>query len=465
MDPCTDAHRRGRGRRTRRCALAALVGALLAITANADDASSRGATSSHPGAIARTALPTGWTAHNVTPVAYARLQSSRTFKLGLKRHGERWYLFVGEGGGGVSTGTGVRVVDVTDAAHPVSVAHVPVEQGDGQITLHGNLLIAGRQQPFPPPSAGGSIEYPYKGARAEPSALATLFDISDPTKPRRVSDWIANGWGTHRNGYPGGRYAFMSAWIEGYRGQSVLVILDVADPAQPREAGRWWMPGQAENETETRPPSGYHGPPILSADGRMLTLGYTPAVLNLDISDPARPRVIGRLDFAPLAPVGTQAIHTVAPLGGTRLHVSTEPSAPGCTSESAAFAAIVDNADPAHPRLLSYYPRPRPAPTSGLKSFCDKEGRFGPHNVNTELHQDGVAQTAPLVFMTWFNAGLRVFDISDPTAPVETGWFLPKIGPWSEGKRGPEDVLVDTRGNVFTTDGREGGVWVLRYDD
>lgn len=410
-------------------------------------------------------VPVGWTARNLEPLGYAKLGSPRTFKLGLKRDGERWFLFVGEGGSGVREGTGFRVVDVTDPAHPRSIAHIPVENGDGQLTVHGDLLIAGRQLPFPPPSAGGSMQHPFKGAAASPTALASLFDISDPAQPRKLSDWTTAGWGTHRNGYPGGRYAFMSAWVEGYRGQSILQILDVTDSTQPKEVGRWWMPGQAEGEAETLPPPGYHGPPVLSADGRMLTLGFTPAVINLDISDPAHPRLIGRLDFAPLPAVGTQAIHSVVPIGGSLLHVNTEPSAPGCGKESASFAAIVDNADPARPRLVSYYPRPRPDPGTGLRSFCEKEGRFGPHNVNTELHQDGVQQTAPTVFMTYFNAGLRMFDVSDPYAPIETGWFLPKIGPWSEGRRGLEDVLVDTRGNIYATNGREGGIWVLRRRD
>jgi hypothetical protein len=39
-------------------------------------------------------------------------------------------------------------------------------------------------------------------------------------------------------------------------------------------------------------------------------------VINLDNSDAAHPRLVGRLDFAPLPAVGTQAIHTAASLGG-----------------------------------------------------------------------------------------------------------------------------------------------------
>ena len=29
------------------------------------------------------------------------------------------------------------------------------------------------------------------------------------------------------------------------------------------------------------------------------------------------------------------------------------------------------------------------------------------------------------MFITWFNAGLRVFDISRPSLPTEVGYFMP----------------------------------------
>ena len=90
-----------------------------------------------------------------------------------------------------------------------------------------------------------------------------------------------------------------------------------------------------------------------------------------------------------------------------------------------------------NPRLVSYYPRPRPPEGAPYASFCAKGGRFGPHNVNAEIHSPDAQAPGELIFMTYFTAGLRVFDISDPNVPFETGWFLPDIGPWSEGLRGP----------------------------
>lgn len=410
------------------------------------------------------ALPKGWQGHNVEPIGHVRLDGPRAFKLSIARRGESWYLFVGQGHGREGDGEpGFDVIDVSDPTSPRVVRSVHLPSASGQISLHGNLLVAGEQMPFSQAAPGSSIEYPFKNTPAEDQTLATFWDVTDPRNPVRLSEWRPRGYGTHRNVYPGGKYAFMSAWLEGYRGQSILAILDVTDPKRPREAGRWWWPGQREDETPDDPVRGYHGPASLSSDGRMLTLGYTPGVVNLDVTDIAHPRLIGKVTFSPLARVGTQAIHTAIPLPNKYLHVSTEPSAPGCKDESASFAAIVDNSDPANPRLVSYYPRPRPPDGAPYASFCAKGGRFGPHNVNAEIHSPDAQAPRELIFMTYFTAGLRVFDISDPNVPFETGWFLPDIGAWSAGLRGPEDVLVDARGVIYTSEGRGKGVWALKY--
>lgn len=416
-----------------------------------------------PPALAATpVIPSGWQAQHVKPVAHIQLEGRRIFKLGLKEKAGRYYLFAGDGSDEGPMGA-VQVIDVTDPKKPRYVTKVAVPHGSGQITLNGDLLIAGQQQPFSPPEAGGSVEYPYRGAAPTQNELATLFDISDPEQPVKLSAWQTAGWATHRNSYPGGRLAFMSAWVSGFHGQSILSILDVSNPRRPHEVGRWWQPGQKDGDADPVPAPGYHGPSNLSADGKTLTLGFTPSFVNLDISDPSRPRVIGKLDFAPLAPVGTQAIHSVVPIHDGYWYVSTEPSYAGCEKENASFAAVVDNRDRANPRLAAYFPRPIPPAGSAYKSFCDKEGRFGPHNVNTEYHQAAVQRPGNLIYQTYFNAGLRIYDVRDPRQPQEVGWFLPKIGPWSERKRGPEDVIVDRRGNIFTSTGRETGIWVLHY--
>lgn len=402
-------------------------------------------------------MPKHWQARNMRPLAYIRLDpgSTRAFKMSMKRVDGRWYLFVANGG---RDGGGFEVFDVTNSARPTPVISVPVPRSNGQLTLGGNLLIVAQQMPF----AKNSVqEQPFAGIPVERRSLATFFDVSDPRHPKKLSSWEPEGWATHRNVYPGGRYAYMSAWVGGFKGQATLVILDVSDPLKPVEAGQWWQPGQRDGEPDRPRPNGYHGPAIASADGQMLTAAYTPSLVNLDIRDPAHPKLIGKLDFAPLAEVGAQALHSGIPLPGGMVHVNTEPSKPGCDKESPSFAAIVDNRNPAAPRLASYYPRPQ-API-GTPRFCDRGGRVGPHNINGEIHSPDLQAPGPLVYMTYFSAGVRVFDVANPYDPREVGWFLPAIGPWASGDRGLEDVIVDTRGNAFVSDGHQKGVWVLRY--
>ena len=102
------------------------------------------------------------------------------------------------------------------------------------------------------------------------------------------------------------------------------------------------------------------------------------------------------------------------------------------------------------------------------KNFCEKGGRFGPHNINQEVHLPDVEKPGDLIYLTYFNAGLRIYDISTPTAPREVGYFMP---PDPKERRGvlpkglavsSEDVLVDNRGNIFVTD-KNLGLYVLRY--
>ncbi len=409
-------------------------------------------------------LPAGWQASNMKPLSHLDLPGPRHFKLSIKQANGRWYLFVAEGGGAADVpleGRGFHVVDVTDPTNPKLVATVPVASGSGQLTHHGNLLIAGVQNPYeegnPHPR-----EAPFAKQTPATNDLAVFFDVSDPARPKELSRWRTRGWATHRNVYPGGQYAYMAAWIEGYKGQAVLQVLDVSDPTQPKEVSRWWQPGQKDGEPARLPPNGLHGQVTVSSDGKMLTMGYTPGVVNLDFTDPTRPTLIGDLNFSPLPLVGAQAIHTGLPMKNGMMHVSVEPTEPGC-DDSTSWAAIVDNRNPKKPRLVSYYPRPAPPPGATYKSFCEKGGRFGPHNVNGEIHLPDAQAPGDLIFMTYFTAGVRAYDISDPNMPKESGWFLPKIGTWESGDRGPEDVLVDTRGNVYISEGHAGGIWILRY--
>ena len=72
------------------------------------------------------------------------------------------------------------------------------------------------------------------------------------------------------------------------------------------------------------------------------------------------------------------------------------------------------------------------------------------------------------MYLAYFNAGLQIYDISDPRAPHIVGFFIPDD---PAQRRGPipaklvhqaEDVLVDRRGVIYMPEGNS-GIYILRH--
>jgi len=67
------------------------------------------------------------------------------------------------------------------------------------------------------------------------------------------------------------------------------------------------------------------------------------------------------------------------------------------------------------------------------------------------------------VFVTYFNAGLRVYDLADPAHPVEVAHWIPATPDGQEAVQ-INDVFVAEDLHVYVTDRVRGGVYVLRPD-
>jgi hypothetical protein len=187
----------------------------------------------------------------------------------------------------------------------------------------------------------------------------------------------------------------------------------------------------------------------------------------LNISDVSRPTQVGQLAFSPpfLKRIG---VHSVLPLPRRGIAtVNSEAIAEDC-QEPLNHASVVDISNPAEPVLLATMPKPVPTTGSPWSDFCEKGGRFGPHNLHQQFANPFVEHRDDRVYLTYFNAGLRIIDISDPRQPDEVGYFLPpeptqRIGVLPKTLTSQtEDVLVDGRGYIYITDKNE-GLWVLRY--
>ncbi len=407
-------------------------------------------------------IPKGWQASNMKAIGYSALDGrGGAFKMAIRHVKDRWYLYMGH-----LWHQGWTIIDVTDAANPKFIKFIPGPDNTNtiQMELHGNIMVTALQKKAP--NWGADPKKPFDEG-------VLIWDISDPVNPKLLSHWKTGDTGVHRLGYPGGKYVNLSAAMPGYSTR-ILVFLDISDPKNPKEAGRWWMPGQKEGE-EPKIDAGFHGPAIISADGKTAYAGYGRSVVILDISDISKPKLVGQLKISP--PFGGIPAHDVLPVPGKNLLFvhgeatggGDKPNGPKACSSAITTAAMIDIKDPTKPFLLSVFPRPVPPKGAPYADFCDKGGRFGPHNTNLEYHLPDVEKQADLIYLTYFNAGPRIYDIKNPRAPREVGWFIPpaptkRYGPIPYDKlvSQTEDVLVDTRGNIFITD-KNWGIFVLRY--
>jgi hypothetical protein len=185
-----------------------------------------------------------------------------------------------------------------------------------------------------------------------------------------------------------------------------LRVIDVSDPAQPRLLGVWDMPAGLAAD------AGLHSV-ALSADGRLAYLSaWTAGLILADSSDFAtgrdhpQLRLLTSLGNAVRTPPGN--VHSAVALPGRAVLLITDevyprPGGSGCPYGP---AHLVDVADAGHPRIISALAVPENDPqtcaTNPLATWTS-------HNPTL---------TSNLALVSWYSAGLQVFDVSDPAHPV-----------------------------------------------
>ncbi|HXG40574.1 MAG TPA: hypothetical protein VNJ28_06495 [Candidatus Limnocylindrales bacterium] len=331
---------------------------------------------------------------------------------------------------------GTSIVDVRDPARPRWVGRIPVGPNTHahKVQIQGDVLLANRElipRRSPPHEAGLAI-----------------FDVSDVRRPRQIGYWPCGGLGVHRMTWWEGPLAYVTAGADDVDGQ-FLVVLDLTDPARPREVGRWWLAGQHRSEPRPWDDSWrvklHHA---IVRDGLAYAAWWDAGLFVLDVRDPGRSSVVGALQ---LDHAVSRASHTFCPLPGRTIAVTTEERiVDGCTGV-APNARLVDIAEPSSLRILSTLPVPE-------GDWCERGGRFGPHNVHEP--KPGTLIDGSTVYLTYFNAGLRVYDVSDPVRPTEIAFYVPDPPPGQPTIQ-LNDILVADDGLIYVTDRIGGGLYIL----
>jgi hypothetical protein len=176
----------------------------------------------------------------------------------------------------------------------------------------------------------------------------------------------------------------------------------------------------------------------------------------LDISDKANPKPICRWDNSPPY---TGFTHTVLPLFERNLLVVTDESTNDNAADWPKLIWLLDIRDEKNPVPISTCPMPP------VDAFKNRGGRFGAHNIFENTPSPAAWKSDQIVIGTFFNGGLRAYDISNAYQPKEVGHFVPPAPPLSKVNAIQlNDVFVDERGIVYTVDRFSGGLYILEMD-
>ncbi len=421
--------------------------------------------------------------HNMALVGYHDLQGRPAYQPEIVQQGDRWIAYVGLIGGkamndvtGVVESNGTIIVDVTDPHKPVTLSQIPGSEDEANREGSGaqmNRVCTINGKTFLLRSFGSS--------RHE------LWDVTVPREPAFVINVADDIDSVHKNWWECDTgIAYIVAGDKDWRSRYTR-IYDLSDPAHPVFIRNYGMPGQQPGSDIEPVPTDLHGPIVQgnrvyfgygsSRDGiiqivdrdKLLNGSAEPTTVNLEAPE------IGRYYLAP-----NYGAHTVFPVlglavadysqnteGSVRdfLIVPSESTRNQCL-ESRDVVFIIDISFPDKPIAVSSY---QVRESDG--NFCQRGGRFGPHAVNESTNP---MYYKKIVFVSYFNAGVRAVDIRDPYRPEEVGYFIPATTADTtssclsvNGNRQcrtavqTNNVEIDDRGYIYIVDRNSTGMHIL----
>ena len=449
--------------------------------------------------------------NNMELVGYSDLQTRSAYQPVIHKQGERRIAYVGHHGGTRENpqpynpitkqkeNNGTSILDVTDPMHPKYLTHIPGEPGLGE---QGGAQMVRVCDGKDLPKGDRSKTYLL---RTGGTAAQEIWDVTVPERPSLLAIVVKGLKDTHKNWWEcntGIAYLVSDGRPERWRTKRMTKIYYLSDPAHPKFIRNFALVGQQPGSTGDNIPEDTHGPIVVGNRvyfGYGTLLGGVIQIVDRDkllkgnpaSSDPFAPTPenllypqISRIDMYP-----TVGAHTTFPVLGMEvpafdnflpksgdyrtgkpakrdfLVVVNESTQNEC-HEDYHMMFMVDITDETRPYGVSNFHVPE---KSG--NFCARGGRFGAHSSNESF--------APvfyknLVFVAWFNAGVRAVDIRNPFAPREAGYYIPAITKDTatrcvkvDGKDRckiaiqTNNVEVDERGYIYIVDRANTGMHIL----
>jgi hypothetical protein len=436
-------------------------------------------------------------ASNMALVGHEELQARSAYQPVVHESRGRWIAYIGHHGGsalnpltGKTEDSGTSLVDVTDPRKPRYLAHIPGEPGQGESGGAQMVRVCnGKDLP--------------KGDPAKVYLLRTfgnlaheIWDVSTPEKPARLTVIVDKLKGTHKSWWECDTgIAYLVSGHPDWRIRRMTQIFDLSDPAHPVLVRNFGLPGQQPGATGPIPTE-LHGAISTGPKGNRVYFGYgTNKNGVMQIVDRQK-LLTGPREPTPenlLSPqVGVfnlsamNGAHTALPVlgmempefakdkGGAKrdfVFVVDEELANECL-EPRQMMFVVDITDEKTPVGVATFNVPE-----SPGNFCSRGGRFGSHSSN---ENQPPMYAKKMLFVAWFNAGVRAVDIRDPLHPREAGYYIPattdktdkrcvKVG---EGTSAVERCKVaiqsnnldlDDRGYIYVVDRANTGLHILEY--
>lgn len=457
---------------------------------------------------------------NMELIAHHPLDGRPSYQPWPHRYGDRWILFAGHHAGeginslnGELEGHGTSVLDVTDPANPVYLAHIPAPpwEPEGSISLgtgaQHNMICNAEDLPNGTPGRVYML-------RSLGNIAHEVYDVTNPAAPEFIVTVVRTGdsppmepgadfydtKGTHKNWWDcetGAAYLVSS--ITGWKKWRNLQIFDLSRPEEPEHIRDFNLVGTEPTSTvpNVEAPGGYSGLHQITVQGERVYLAYgmdSSGVLQIldrdrlldgdpNSADPMAP-IPENLLYPEIARVDMPTYyggHSVYPMldvpvpgyendgeNSARdiLAVVSEVTANECQSARHA-AFFLDMTDVENPVNLSTYQVPEEP-----GDFCNRGGRFGPHASNDSLLGPYHKQ---IMFFSYFNAGVRAVDIRNPFSPIEVGHYIPAVTdntdqrcvevngqPRCKIAIQTNNVNYDERGYIYALDRANTGLHILR---
>lgn len=336
---------------------------------------------------------------------------------------------------------GTSILDIADPRNPKVIWTCEIDDPQAhshKVRVVGDIMVTNYEQ------------RPRRGLKATKDFAdpgVKLWDIKDKTNPKLINYHRTGGRGVHRFDMDE-KYLYLSTEMDGFLGH-ILVIYDWSNPSNLAEVSRWWIPGQHTAGGETPGPMKrehrlHHA---LRYEDKLYAGLWMSGFAVIDVSDIRHPRTLATYDPHPEA---VEPSHTLLRFP---FKIEGRDIALGTDEERASRGRdvgkphgplyVFDVTDPAKMELLHTYH----VPEDGMP-YTGDDVRFGAHQFREKFDDT-------LTYVTWFAAGLRIFDIANPRQPEEVGYFIPEPG---RGYDAPQtnDVEMDHRGLIYITDKARG---------